>query len=201
MTERELVKNLSALQSVRPNRDWVKRNREVLSYQIFNGAEYTETHLSFYERFSLISKRVLQPTPIAALIAIFLLVGGVFASKNIPADSPLYIAKTISERAQLAATFDETAKARLNLEFASQRAAEAQQINTNSEDQQAKNNQLQQLSSNFKQEIDSARARISKIKPTTPNATPDDSGVVSAQSGKDDKGIQVKLQTTEQGLQ
>ncbi len=198
MTEKELVKNLAALQSVTPNRDWVSRNREVLSYQIFNGSEYAETKLGFFESLSLISKRLLQPTPIAALIAVCLMVGGVFASNNSMPDSPLYIAKTLSERVQLTATFNETAKARLNLEFASQRAAEMEKLSAN---EAIGNNKLESVSANFKKEIESARARISKIKPAAPVVTEvEPEEVISAGTEKDDKGIQIEVQSAEQGL-
>ncbi len=198
MTEKELIKNLAALSSVTPNRDWVSRNREVLSYQIFNGSEYAETKLGFFESLSLMSKRLLQPTPIAALIAVCLMVSGVFASNNSMPDSPLYIAKTLSERVQLSATFNETAKARLNLEFASQRAAEMEKLSTNDA---IENTKLESVSANFKKEIESARARISKIKPAAPAVVEGDSeGVVSAGTEKDEQGIQIEVQSAEQGL-
>lgn len=55
-----------------PRADWVRQNREVLSYQIFNGQESVATELGFFSRLNLLTHRLLQPTPIAALILLFL---------------------------------------------------------------------------------------------------------------------------------
>jgi len=210
MTEKELIKKLSALQSVSADPAWVQKNRDVLSYQIFNGAEYAETKLTVFERFTLISKRVLQPTPIAALIALFFMISGVFglrASRNATPGEPLYIAKTISERAQLVATFDETAKVRLNLEFASQRATEIEKV-LNESDASAK---IEALSANFKQELAAARDRLAKIesekakqtaaslatkqKLTTKQTQNSNETVTSAQATKDTNGIDISTST------
>ncbi len=201
MTEKDLIKNLAALQSIAPDQNWVKKNRDVLSYQIFNGAEYSETKLSFFDRFSLISKRVLQPTPIAAFIAVFFMVSMVFASRNLTPNDPLYIAKTISEKAQLATTFNEVSKVKLNLEFASQRAVEMEKIAADDQSAADKNQQLESLSASFKKELESARARISKIKPAAPATTEaTDEGVVSAGTEKDATGIQIETNDAQKDL-
>jgi len=192
MTEKELIKNLSALKSSSINPEWIKHNRATLSYQIFNGAEYSDTAFGFFERISLISKRVLQPTPIAALIAVFLLVGSAFASRNSTPGEPLYIAKTISEKAQLVATFNETSRAKLNLEFARERAAELEKVTANV-DAPASEARVQELSTGFKKQLESARSRISKID-STKKAVPainEENGVVGAEAGKESKGIEV----------
>ncbi len=201
MTEKDLIKNLAALQSVAPDQSWVKKNRDLLSYQIFNGAEYSETKLGFFDRFSLISKRILQPTPIAAFIAVFFMASMVFASRNLTPNDPLYIAKTISEKAQLAATFNEVSKARLNLEFAGQRAVEMEKITSNDQSEADKVQQLESLGASFKKEIESARVRMSKINPVTPAVSEEtEEGVVSAGTEKDANGIQIETNDTEKDL-
>ncbi len=192
MTEKELIKNLAALKSASINPDWIKRNREVLSYQIFNGAEYADTKLGFFERFSLISKRVLQPTPIAAFIAVFLLVGSVFASRNSTPGEPLYIAKAISEKAQLVTAFNETSKAKLNLEFARERVAELEKVTSN--ETNSSEARVQELSDGFKKQIESAKARISKIESNKKAPVSEETNeVVSAEAGKADKGLEISL--------
>jgi vacuolar-type H+-ATPase subunit H len=215
MTEKEIIKSLSALQSVNADANWVKKNREILSYQIFNGSEYADTQLGFFARLSLISKRVLQPTPIAALIALFFMASGVFgirASRTAEPGEPLYVAKILSEKLQSTATFDEKGKALLNLEFASQRASELEKVAAGN----AGDPRIQELSSSFKQEIDSARARFERIKTTATKQAAADAAtkqkvspkptsqeaeeVFSAGAGKDNKGIQISNPDTEQAL-
>jgi len=214
MTEKELLKNLSALKNITTDQTWSKQNRDVLSYQIFNGAEYAETTLGFFERLSLISKRVLQPTPIAALIAIFFVASGFFslrASRNSTPGEPLYIAKNISEQAQFATTFDDKGKALLNVEFANQRIAEIEKVLSENQAKDANDARLKELASSFKNEIDSARARLAKIdtiskvtqptiKTTTKKITTKDTGVVSAGSSKDKTGIDISTQSTQKTL-
>lgn len=205
MNEKQLVKSLAALKSVTPHTDWVNKNREVLSYQIFNGNQYADTKLGFFSLFSLWSKRLLQPTPIAALIVLFFAASGIVglnASRNAAPGEPLYIAKTISEKAQLAITFNEKARARLNVEFASQRVAELEKIsNTN----QSEDPRVKELSASFQQEINSARTRLDQLKKTqTASATvtakqkatakpTEEEGVFSAEAGKDDKGLDIAM--------
>ncbi|MCX6792744.1 MAG: DUF5667 domain-containing protein [Candidatus Falkowbacteria bacterium] len=200
MTERELIKNLSALKNIEADSNWVKSNREVLLYQIFNGAEYVDMPLGFFEKFSLISKRILQPTPIAAVIALFFVMSGVVSvrmSRNATPGEPLYVAKSISEKAQLLATFNETAKAKLNVEFATQRVAEIEKVV--SEDKQDNNDaRVQELATSFKNEINTVRDRLTKIKtakkpinPQTASKDTKDNDVVSAELSKDNNGIDI----------
>jgi len=201
MTERELIKNLSALKNIEADSTWIKSNREVLSYQIFNGAEYVDMPLRFMEKFSLITKRLLQPTPIAAVIALFFVMSGVVSvrmAKNAAPGEPLYIAKSISEKAQLVATFNETAKAKLNLEFAGQRMAELEKV---IKEEPAKDNndpRVAELSASFKKEIDSVRDHLTKVEavkktinPKTVAKDSKDNTVVSAEASKEEKGIEI----------
>ncbi len=210
MTERELVKQLSALKNVVPDQAWVKKNRDVLSYQIFNGSESAARTLSFFEQLSLISKRVLQPTPIAALIAIFFLVSGAFgihAAGQTNPGSPLYIAKQISEKAQLATTFNEKERARLNIEFANKRMAEYDRLVTENEGKTEVDPRLEEVAASFKKEISSARARIDKINatkkaPVVTEKIPEVSeGVFSADSNKEDKGLDISTPATRRALE
>ena len=45
MNEKDLVRHLSSLKDMSPRTDWIRQNREVLSYQIFNGQESIATEL------------------------------------------------------------------------------------------------------------------------------------------------------------
>src|SRR5690606_6878708 len=108
MTEKELIKQLASLKSVAADKTWSDKTREVLSYQISHGTDYTGIKLGFFAHLSILSRRLMQPTSLAALIVLFFVgaVTGVNAFRNrIAPGGPLYIAKTISERAQLVTTF------------------------------------------------------------------------------------------------
>jgi hypothetical protein len=118
-----------------------------------------------------------------------------------PGDS-LYLAKILSEKAQFAITFNEKDKAKLNMEFAGNRAEEMDQVlsEPNSDNKDAK---VEQLLNDFNNEISQAKTRLEKIAPAvaannkseqagdnptaeTPN---EDSSVFSANLGKDNAGL------------
>jgi len=205
MTEKELIKNLSALKKTEADSSWIKSNRDVLSYQIFNGAEYVAMPLGLMEKFSLITKRLLQPAPIAALIALFFVTSGAVSvriARNTTPGDPLYLAKSISERTQLLATFNETDKAKLNLEFANQRVNEIKQVMANEE---VDAERVEELSASFKKEIASARERLTKIeainKVSKPKVVNENDAVVSAEAGKDNNGIDISVPDNQKTLQ
>lgn len=232
MNEKDLVRHLSSLKQMSPRADWIRQNREVLSYQIFNGQESVATELGFLSRLSLLTHRLLQPTPIAALIALFFVVSGVVgirASQKTTPHDVLYIAKIISEKTELAATFDEKAKAQLNVQFAKNRAAELSMITAGAKETSSVDPRVQELSDNFKKEIASVRQRLNKLqeeetKQATINAqtqskpklnitskttvkpkeaTTKDEGskeadVFSADSSKDEKGIEISMPESSQ---
>ncbi len=198
MNDKDLLRRLASLQSVAPDASWVAQNRAVLSSQISNGVEYGEIKLGFFASLSLFSKRLAQPTSIAAMIVIVLATGfvGVKASQKSRPGDPLYIAKTISEKARLVAELNEMNKAKLNLEFASQRASELESI---AETSQADDPRLKELSDSFKNELAAARQRLSTstkdapaaktsitatVEPVTKEETPvaEDEGVTIAET-------------------
>ena len=234
MNERDLVRHLSSLKNMPPRADWVRQNREVLSYQIFNGQESVATELSFFSRFNLLTHRLLQPTPIAALIILFFVVSGVVgirASEKTTPHDVLYIAKIISEKTEYAATFDEKAKAQLNVQFAKNRATELSMIVGNSAEAKSTDPRVQELSDSFKKEIASVRERLTRLQEEearqatieaqtqsrsklnmakknvdtkvpsdvkTPADTTAESEVFSADSSKDEKGIEISMPVSSQ---
>ncbi len=235
MNEKDLVRHLSSLKDMSPRADWVRQNREVLSYQIFNGQESVATELGFFSRLNLLTHRLLQPTPIAALILLFFVGSGfvsIRASQKTTPNDVLYIAKIISEKTEYAATFDEKAKAQLNVQFAKNRAAELSMIVGNSTETNSTDPRVQELSDSFKKEIASVRERLTRLQEeearqatidaqsqsrqklnittkknteTTDPAdtkTPEDatgeSEVFSADSSKDEKGIEISMPVSSQ---
>lgn len=225
MNEKRLLQTLTSLKNVTPRADWVRQNREVLSYQIFNGQESNQTLLSFWSRFNLFAHRLLQPSSVAALIVVFFVIGGVVsvnASKSSTPNQVLYVAKIISEKAEFAVAFDDKSKAELNVRYAQNRASELHKIIEQSQGDEA-DPQVQKLQESFKKELAEARNRLERInteatkqatitaqtqvKPKlqvlpkkddnaeTEEATSEE--VFSADSGKDEKGIQISVPATQ----
>lgn len=219
MNEKELLRNLSALKSVTPSADWVKKNREQLAFQIFNGKEPAAIELGWFAQFSLVAHRLLQPAPIAALIALFFFISGglgLRAAQKANPDDTLYIAKIMSEKLQGVATIDQDRKAELNLRFAQNRAAEMDELSKNQSPVATEN--AAELKENFKSEIASVRQQLDRInenqakqaaiaaqtqaaaklsvKAVKKNDKADneeDSSLSVADSSKDDKGLDISL--------
>lgn len=168
MREEELLQKLNNLKSIAPETNWKSSVREILLSQI-SGQENEDVKLTAWQRFfgCQFFEWVSQPVVIVGAIILFL-VGGttgslVIAQSTKPGDS-LYIAKLISERTRTSFTFDEKEKVKLNMEFASNRIREIEQIlaepNKPAEETVKK---VDDLEKNFKQEIASAKSGIEKI--------------------------------------
>ena len=173
MNDRELLKKLNNLQTIKPDDNWRKNYREILRSQIFAGAAVnkSESNLRIIWE-SIMPGRIFidmaKPVWATTLVSVLILVisiGGVYASKNSKPGDSLYIAKIISEKAQLAITFNEKNKAQLGLEFATNRAKEITQILKESkEPEDKKDKKVEQLSQNFKKEINQVKNRLTMIK-------------------------------------
>jgi hypothetical protein len=206
MLEKKLIEQLSQLKEIKPDADWKIRNRDILVKQIY-GSQIEENasknNWTWYWRVPMtLVSGVSQPAWVAILIFLFLVGGGAtsvkMAERTKPGD-PLYIAKLISERTQLALTFNDTSKARLGLQFASNRADEINQILA--EQTTAGNNQnVASLLNNLKSQISDVRSSIAKISPTatptnnvTGNKASGNNGqmVISADLKKENKGIEL----------
>jgi hypothetical protein len=168
-----------------------------------------------------LSKVLARPTLTVVLIVVIALGTGVFGvqySRSTKPGDSLYIAKIVSEKTQLAFTFGEKEKAQLEISFATNRTQEISEIvNENLEN---KDDQVVKLTEDFKREINSTRQRLQKITQNAPasndkgisqtdknSATTSkkiaapgkdskdiknkDNEVFSANSGKDDKRIEI----------
>ncbi len=217
MREQDIIKQLKRLESIVPGNEWKSRNKEILMAQI-SGAASGRKVSGFKVAFNLLPYQLRRFTaqPVTVVFLILLIVfgsgiAGIMASSNaVPGDS-LYIAKRLSEQTQFALTFGETAKTKLTLEFAENRAKELAQVLSQEPDQKNKQETVDKLTQNFNNEIDSAKSRITKIvKTETPapaaetlagdkadneeaTTTPpaEDSRVFSADLGREEKGIEV----------
>lgn len=188
---KNILLQLNNLKNIKADSEWKERSREILLSQISGSfsleKEEEQTGLSYYFKNFLH-----QPALVVAVIIIVVLGGGgvsigaSFDSK--PGDS-LYIAKIISEKAQLTFTFDEKEKTKLNIEFAKNRAKELAQVlegNNEGDDSVA----VEKLSNNFKKEISATRERLSRTGSSN-MVIEDSSEVFSATVGKSSEGIEI----------
>lgn len=218
MQDKDLFKQLNALKSIKPDRAWKERNRELLFKQIA-GDLPSENKLTFAQIlesyiFAPAIKVFSQPVWTAAIIALLALAGGtasIFASRNAKPGDSLYIAKIISEKAQMTLTFNEKEKAKLNIEFAGNRAKELSQVINENKNETVKNEKIEQLSNDFKKEIASAKSKLRNInsivaakKNITANNQSaaavsgeqnEDNQIFGANSGKSEQGMDVAEQS------
>jgi len=172
MTEKELLSQLNNLKNIKPDSQWKEGKREILLKQIFGTREYDYDNdgswLKVWQNMlpHRIVKQLSQPVMVIFLIIIVLASSAVSlraARDTKPGDS-LYIAKIISEKAQLAITFDNKEKAKLGVEFAGNRTKEITQVLAEADDIEKKEARVEKLAQNFKKEIGAVKTRLEKIK-------------------------------------
>ena len=163
---------------------------------------------------SQLSHFFVQPAVFVSLLVLALTaygaVGVVASEKTKPGDS-LYIAKIVSEKTQLALTFNGNKRTQLNLEFAGNRAREIKMVLDQSQSAaEERDKKVSDLTQAAKKEINQVRGRIKPVTPIIANrnkiaSSSDDFGAVadadiienenetvfSANSGRSASGIQV----------
>jgi hypothetical protein len=213
MNDQELIKKLNILKEIKPESAWKQETRDILLAQVSNSVgkevKVSAFEIAVYSFKSYFS--FLPATAWAAICLIFVLTGGVtgaIAAKNSKPGDSLYIAKIVKEKIQLAMTFDQEDKARLDMKLASNRAKEITEVlsspNFNMGGNQKKINQLAQ---SFNQEINTVKdryAEISKMQERNLSAAVAESTVNNASgnsvSGNDDSKVGIgKLQKDSEG--
>lgn len=222
MQDEKLIEQLHYLKRIKPDDYWKRESREILLSQISNLSALNldektlakNSYLINLKNFFLENKIfnwATQPVAVFVLIVLFLIGGGAIsinASKNsLPGDS-FYIAKIINEKARLTLTFNDEDKAKLGLEFASNRAKEITKLLADSAPSEENKNKVEQLTNNFKEEIKVVRNKIQNIKITRkvsnpPLADADKSGqkeeneknkeVFGVNAEKGEKGIDISI--------
>lgn len=210
MTERELFKKLNNLKEIKPDQKWKSGYREILYSQISSSRPSLASKSNLKVVWESImpgqilinlAKPVWQ-TLIASILILIIGIGGVYASKNSKPGDSLYIAKIISEKAQLAMALNEKDKARLGVEFASNRAKEMIQVlNDSKETAKSNDEKLNVLSQNFKKEISQVKKSLTVIKAAKDQAKKEavkneDSQVFGANLGKNNQRMEIAEQPT-----
>jgi hypothetical protein len=159
MREKDLLIQLNKLNTIKADADFKATNRQLLMAQIAQGEEVSS--LGSLARLNIFMSRLFQPYAIAAMIVLFFAVSSVWgmnmSAKAKPGDS-LYIAKKLSERTKMLMAVNDKSKAKLNLEFASNRVAEMSSLNQ-AEEASAK----ESLKNEFKSEISQVKTRLAKL--------------------------------------
>lgn len=210
MENRELIKKLNSLRSIKPDQEWKERNRRILSSQISSSTTATVAEEKKFASIFILTRKFVKtfsaPAWSILFICLIIVLGSVFsvgAARLSKPDSSLYIARIISEKAQLAITFSEEKKAQLGFKFANNHAKDITDIlaKTDMNDEENKI-RTEKLTQNFKEEINTAKTKLTKLKtpgvredglvlPNEPAEESGDSDVFSANLGREDKGMQI----------
>lgn len=217
--EKQLIKNLQELRSISPKADWKQVNRDVLFNQLAN------TLIERPDKFSVLSipKKVFhfmsQPAFVVFCVCLVVvsLLGFQFSRNTKPGDS-LYIAKRISEKAQLVITFNEEKKDQLNFKFASEHAKEITKVLASFDFNNDDKEKQQKLSDDFKKEIGSVKEQLVRMggvkqevaeadasekqgediiidnnETSATSASQEDEQVYTADFSRDNQGVQVSV--------
>jgi len=194
MENRELLKQLKGLKNLKPDQGWKERNREILYSQISSTVAEEEKGFS---GFFVFAKRLAQTAASGwsmAVVLIVVVMGGAFsagAARLSKPDSSLYIARIISERAQLAVTFGEEKKAQLSFRFANDHAKDITDILAKTDLSNKDNDsKAEKLTEDFKEEIEVAKNKLREIKKPVATGS-EDADVFSANLGKETEGMQI----------
>jgi len=204
MNERDLLKKLNNLKTIKPDDNFKKNYREILYSQISAGATVNKSESNLriiWEsirpgKIFLDMAKPVWVTSLASVLILIIGIGGVYASKNSKPGDSLYIAKIISEKAQLIMALNEKDKAKLGLEFAASRAKEITQVLGESKGRGDKQNKtVEQLSQNFKKEISQVKTRLTTMKAAgkqnNQNKKEEEPEVFGANLGKDNQRMEL----------
>jgi hypothetical protein len=201
MKDKQLLSQLNKLKDHRPSLLWLQSNRELLASQLYSG-QTEPAALSWSVKANLLGRLIFQPQYVAVMIMLFFAGSGLFGYKisqaSVPGDS-LYIAKRISERAQLMLAFSDESKAKLSVEFAGKRLEELKDlIKDESSSDNAEAAKIADLKASVESEIKVARERLAKTKsepvaPVTKTKADDSQEFIAAEATKDNQGLDISL--------
>ena len=219
----DIRKQFNILKEVRPSSEWKEGNRSLLISQITSAQEEKICiEMGVFEavfksimrdaRVFLIQPSVVVVGLVAVLIGMPTLSPGIVNNSK-PGDS-LYIAKKVSEKAQLAITFNENDKAKLGLEFAENRTREITKVLVEfSKTKKDKDGKVQKLTNDFKEEIGKIKTydvvsvgvdNVGEDKDVDVNESIDDAegeDVVKVETGAEAKVFSASLSRVEDGIE
>ncbi|HNV12291.1 MAG TPA: hypothetical protein PK686_02745 [bacterium] len=199
MTDKELLKQLNSLKSIRMEAGVKESNKSILMTQISNTiSNNSETKnfnsFLFYVRniLSMSSRPAMVLSGVFLFVVTSLFLGSDFYKNSKPTDS-LYIARVISERARLNTTFDQNEREKLALEFASNHARDIATLLMDPEFNTEQNkDEVERLSASFKDEINKVKTKVADLQ-TSETENSEDQLVFSASELKEENGIDIYI--------
>jgi hypothetical protein len=175
-----IVRQLNELKNIKPNQDWVERQRELLLSQITRqSAAKPQSFLvnSWFLAKSLVPggflRFVAQPVGVFAVLVLFAFCSGIFgvsASKgSLPGDF-LYPVKLSSEKVKVGLTVKSEKKAVLHVEFAEERVKEIEAVAQKEKQLEKKKEKIQTAVAGLKEEMAEAQKTLDKVKETPKKA-------------------------------
>ncbi len=211
MQNGELAKKIKLLVEIKPDDDWKQSNLEILASQIsFVSGSTIEARkekleirpFEYYAAFisNAFGRIFIRPAlSVAVVTAAFLVLAAVSlkaSTETVPGDS-LYIAKKVSEKTQLALTFSEKEKAKLEISFAGNRTKEIVKIMEQAENQDGvKQDQVEMLTQEFRKEINSSRERLARISVETDQSAGNNNDVKVQAPARQENGEDVQAGQT-----
>ncbi len=190
---------LNTLKDITPSASWKESNRKFLLSQISNQETREIEHKGF---FSIIHQ------PAWAVFSIFLILvvgGGVSAraTKNIKPGNSLYIARVLSEKTQVAMTWNKEEKAKKDMKFAQIHAKDITDVLADPSFDHVENKEkAEKLTLNFRQNLNTVKEKMEEINKIrkenrTQDETKEDDIMVSL--GNIEKNDEGKIHTVDSG--
>lgn len=203
MTDKELLKQLNSLKSIKMDSELKESNKRVLMTQISNtiSADFEVkpfNNFFFYVRniLSMSSKPAMVLSGVFLFVVTSLFLGNDFYKDSKPNDS-LYIARVISERARLNTVFNNIEREKLEMQFASKHAEDIATLLMDPEFNNEENKEeVAKLSANFRSEIEKVRVNVEKseiVETERQAEEQEDTFVFSASNLKDENGIDISI--------
>ncbi|MFZ4648440.1 MAG: hypothetical protein ACOYMB_02250 [Patescibacteria group bacterium] len=197
MKERDLLKQLNNLRNIRPDDAWKQSQRDLLLTQISNSAP---KEISSWEGFVIVFKTSVktfsQPAVAFASLVCLMFVSAVFSHSwlsNAKPNGTMYVARVISEKVKLNTVIDKEAREKMEAQFATEHATDIAAVLADPKfNIPANQTEVAKLSNDFNKEIETVNVRLTAMAPVA-TITPAkiDEKVISASSGKDDRGMQL----------
>jgi len=200
MENKELIKKLNSLKSITADQEWKERNRGILFSQIsataVPAAEETGAMIKIFVLPQTLVRIFSTPAWAVFFVCLLVVAGSVFsvgAARLTKPDSSLYIARIISEKAQLAVTFGEEKKAKLSFRFANDHAKDITEILAKTDPgNEAGKSKTEKLSENFKKEMTVAKTKLKEMGALAElEEGNEETKVFSANLKKEERGMQV----------
>ena len=177
MSNKYVIKKLKLLKSLeaggRPQDCWVKSNKEILLNQIRPLAQTVKQENYYFRLVSdFFGQQVFRPVLGAAIVIVlyfFSISLMTVANASLPGDM-LYPIKTAGENVQMAMTFNDSDKVKLQMDFISRRGDELQQIVRKPESAQVKTEKVEAAVKKISQDVKDVNNQLTNIANTTPAA-------------------------------